>query len=409
MEYVEREEWTVEDWRKWREDKLQRTLYNARKYVPYYKKYWESDKKSNSYEILENWPILTKQKINESPDLFIDIRYKKNKLYHDHTSGTTGTPLDIYLDHDSVKEQYALFDARVRYKFDLTIDDTWAIIGSQRVTDINRNFPPFWVYNISLNQLYFSSLHIAKWTINDYIFALRKYQPKYLLGYTNAIYELGKGMSEKQVSFPMKAVITNAEPLYDYQRESIANVFQCPVVETYGQAELVCMANTFPNGKMYESPDMGIKEIINISNYEEGQFGKLIATGLLNKAMPFIRYNTNDLISINNKHEIGTLPEFGKILGRQDDIIKLKDGRKIVQIDGIFSSDLNILQGQIIQEDFSDFTIKVTPLKKWLDTHEKILRNNLSKRLGDVRINIQVCDVIKKTWAGKFRVIKSKI
>ena len=82
-------------------------------------------------------------------------------MYHDHTSGTTGTPLDIYIDHDSVKEQYALFEARVKYKYDLKIDDTWAIIGSQRVANINRNYPPFWVYNMASSQLYFSSFHLC--------------------------------------------------------------------------------------------------------------------------------------------------------------------------------------------------------------------------------------------------------
>ena len=43
--------------------------------------------------------------------------------------------------------------------------------------------------------------------------------------------------------------------------------------------------------------------------------------------------------------------------GRKDDIIILEDGRKIVQIDGVFTSELNIVHGQIIQEDYSNFTI----------------------------------------------------
>ena len=105
--YLERESWSKKKWQEWVDSQLNETLHNARKYVPFYQKYWSKSEKS--YENLKNWPIITKHTINEAPDLFIDSRYRKSKLYHDHSSGTTGTPLDIYMDYDSVKEQYDLF------------------------------------------------------------------------------------------------------------------------------------------------------------------------------------------------------------------------------------------------------------------------------------------------------------
>ena len=37
----------------------------------------------------------------------------------------------------------------------------------------------------------------------------------------------------------MTVAITNAEPVYDYQRATIAQAFNCPVRETYGMAEIV--------------------------------------------------------------------------------------------------------------------------------------------------------------------------
>ena len=405
--YLEREAWTKKQWKEWVDSKLNKTLYNARKYVPFYQKYWlESEK---SYEDLKNWPIITKHKINKSPSLFIDTRFKKSQLYHDHTSGTTGTPLDIYLDYDSVKEQYALFEARVKKKYNVELEDSWAIIGAQRVTNINQKSPPYWVYNLSLKQLYLSSLHIATWSVLDYVNALKKYQPKFMIGYTNSIYELAIGMRDKNLNFKMKAVITNAEPLYEYQEKIIVEAFGCPVVETYGQAELVSFANRFPDGKMYESPEMGVTEIIDINQYEDGEYGKIIATGMLNKAMPLIRYDTNDLISNTKYHKDGLLPEYGKILGRKDDVIILQDGRKIVQIDGIFTSELNILQGKIIQEDYTEFTIKVVPGPYWEDRNKDVIYRNLIERLGNVEINIELCEKIEMSWAGKFRVITSKL
>ena len=408
--YLERETWTESQLNNWRQDILIKTLCNARKYVPFYKNYWRG--KTKSYEQIENWPIITKKIINENPDLFIDQRFNKNKLYHDHTSGTTGTPIDIFLDYDSVKEQYALFEARVKIKYDLEFNDRWAIIGAQRVTSTEQKTPPYWVYNFSSKQLYFSALHIASWSVQDYYQAFVKYQPKYLIGYTNSIFELAKFMFSNNLTFKMKAIITNAEPVYDYQINAMKKVFDCPVVETYGQAELVCFANRFPDGVMYESPEMGYREIITIGDNNDQQFGKLIATGLLNKAMPLIRYDTDDLISTEFEKKMNnncSLPPFGKILGRNDDILVTQDGRKIVQIDGLFSSDLHILNGQIIQKTNTDFLIKVVPAAGWNKQSVLALKANFLERIQDGNIEIQVCDEIEKTWAGKFRVIKSDI
>jgi len=405
--YIERENWSKSEWKKWIDAQLEETLYNARKYTPFYQQYWMKSK--GSYEDLKNWPIITKEKINESPELFIDTRYNKSQLYNDHTSGTTGTPMDIYLDYNSVKEQYALFEARVKKKYNIGLDETWAIIGAQRVANVNRKKPPFWVYNYTSNQLYLSSLHIADWSVTDYFNALVKYQPKCMIGYTNSIYQLALGMKERNQIFNLKAVITNAEPLYEYQEKIIAEAFKCPVVETYGQAELVSFASRFPDGNIYESPEMGFTEVVDIDQYEDGEFGRLVATGMLNKAMPLIRYDTNDLISNITNHQEGSLPEYGKILGRKDDIIILEDGRKIIQIDGIFTSDLNILKGQIIQENLSDFIIKIIPSKNWIDSNKSIILNTLFERLGTVNIKIELCDKIENTWAGKFQVIMSKL
>ena len=405
--YLERESWNKKNWQEWIDSKLNETLYNAREYVPFYQKYWSECEKS--YEELKNWPIITKQKINEFPDLFIDARFKKSQLYHDHTSGTTGTPLDIYLDYDSVKEQYALFEARVKQKYNIELDEPWAIIGAQRVTDVNRKTPPFWVYNYASCQLYLSSLHIAKWSVTDYVNALVKYQPKYLVGYTNSIFELAREMLDENLKFPLKAIITNGESVNSIQKNIIESVFHCPVIETYGQAELVSFANTFPNGKMYLSPEMGSIEFGQKQKIDGINFAKLISTGFLNKAMPLIRYDTNDLVQDTIKHINGYLPEIGKVLGRNDDVLTLSDGRKIVQIDGIFTSDLKIRYGQIIQEDFDSFTINIVLENNWNDYYKSKLISALKERLGEVKININIMSSFEKTWAGKFRVITSRI
>ena len=81
----------------------------------------------------------------------------------------------------------------------------------------------------------------------------------------------------------------------------------------------------------------------------------------------------------------------------------------IVQIDGIFTSDLNIKKAQIIQNSFSDFKIRLVPTNKWENSKKDIIKHRLYNRLGKVNIEIEVCSEIKSNWAGKFRVIKSNM
>ena len=232
-----------------------------------------------------------------------------------------------------------------------------------------------------------------------------------MIGYTNSIYELANFMLSRNLKFRMKAIITNAEPLYDYQMRKINKAFKCPVVETYGQAELVCFANKFPDGQMYESPEMGFSEIVDINNQSERGFGKLISTGFLNKAMPLIRYDTDDLIFFkrkNIKNNI-SLPLFRRLIGRSDDILVTEDGRKVVQIDGIFSSDLKILNAQIVQKNITDFIIKVVPDEGWSDNSIETLKSKFLERIFNANVRIEICEEIEKTWAGKFQVIKSDL
>ena len=50
--YIEREEWTKKEWEKWIEDKLQKTLHNAKNNVPFYQKYW--DQTNEDFEVKDH-------------------------------------------------------------------------------------------------------------------------------------------------------------------------------------------------------------------------------------------------------------------------------------------------------------------------------------------------------------------
>jgi len=116
-EALERDTWTEPQWRSWQEERLAYILHRAATKVPYYRDQWQKRRASGdkaSWDYLENWPILEKETVRQYPEQFIDDDKNPHKMYVDHTSGTTGTPLKIYLSRKTIHQWYALYETRIR-------------------------------------------------------------------------------------------------------------------------------------------------------------------------------------------------------------------------------------------------------------------------------------------------------
>ncbi len=417
-EASERERWSQAQWHDWLQSRLPQILQQAVQSVPYYRDYWASQKGKagpQAYLNLENWPILTKEVVRQHPRDFLSDDCDPRKMIHEHTSGTTGTPLDLWQTKSAARLWYAIYEARTRGWNGVSRHDRWGILGAQKVVSPQRRKPPFWVWNAALKQLYLSAAHLAPWSSLSYIDAIEKYRLRYLLGYTNSLAYLAHSVLETGRKVELKVVITNGEPLSDVQRKTIQEAFNCPVCETYGMSEIACGAAECEAGTMHIWPDVGIIEIVDDAGnpVPAGNAGRIVATGLINGEMPLIRYDTRDrgsVPAVPKPCPCGRqLPALEKIYGRYDDVIITKDGRRLVQFDGIFDSGLHIKEGQIIQKSLEQFLVKVVPAAGWTDKDADQLRLALTRRLGEATVTIEPTAFIERTWAGKFRVIVSEM
>ena len=415
-EAYERESWEKDRWISWYERRIAFILNQAVHHVPYYQKYWQG--KKQSWELLENWPILKKQKIRENPSQFLIKGIKPRRLYKVHTSGSTGTPLTLYWSRKICQQWYALYEARIRQWYGVSRFDRWGILGGQLVTDIRRKSPPFWVWNQGLNQLYMSVYHIRHDNVRHYLNAMKKHRIVFLLGYPSALDAIARYGLEMNVSPPeLKVIITNAEPLFDHQRKRIEMFFQCPVRNTYGMAEIVAAGSECEYGIMHAWPEVGIIEVFDEmidQSIECNHPGRLICTGLINDVMPLIRYEVGDRghgIDWYYSCKCGRrLPKLKEVVGRLDDIIQTPDGRIIGRLDPVFKTDFPIQEAQIIQEELNFIRMKVVPSLNYNKNTEYLLIKRLRERLGDeIRIEIEIVESIPRTDRGKFRAVISKL
>jgi len=369
-EALKRDRWSREQWKAWQEESLARLLHRAATQVPYYREQWNERRRKgdkSSWEYLENWPLLDKEPLRENPEAFLADGCDPRRMFHEHTSGTTGKSLDLWWSRQTVRSWYALFEARCRVWHGLSRKDRWAILGGQVITPVQRRKAPFWVWNAALNQLYMSSYHLAPDLIPYYLNALARYRIKYILGYTSSLYELAQIVIESgRRDLKMEVVLCNAEPVFDYQREAIEAAFQCPVRETYGMAEAVAAASECREGRMHLWPEAGIIEVLEDNEGDAIQAsGALVCTGLMNMDMPLVRYRVGDrgrLSPASDQCDCGyKLPMLDSIEGRSDDVIYTTDGRRIGRLDPVFKSGLPIREAQIIQEGFDLIRVRYVP------------------------------------------------
>lgn len=163
-EALERDHWTKDQWTRWQENRLSYVLDRAATQVPFYRRQWNRRRLNGdnaSWAYLENWEVLEKRTLREKSAEFVADDCSRRKMYLDHTSGTTGTSLNLWSTAETVKAWYAIFEARARRWYGVSRNDRWAILGGQLVTPISRRKPPFWVWNAGLHQLYMSSYHLA--------------------------------------------------------------------------------------------------------------------------------------------------------------------------------------------------------------------------------------------------------
>jgi len=418
QEALERETWGSAQLEAWQQKHLAELLNHAATQVPYYRSYWQERRRRGdkaSWEELENWPVLSKEPLRTQPKAFLAEDHSKWRLFKMNSSGTTGKPITVWRDRDAMQGWYALFEARWRRWYGLHFNDRWAILGGKIITPVEQTEPPFWVWNHGLNQLYMSTLHIKPANVPAYLDALRQYKVVYLFGYVSSLRTLARMVLEQDLDVPpLRVVITNAEPLPQHQRDLIEKAFRCPVRNTYGMAESVAGASECEAGNMHLWPEAGVTEVLadkEDTRVAAGTDGRLIFTGLLNHAMPLVRYEVGDRGALSPKQQCScgrTLPQLERLVGRLSDNIVATDGRRIFQVDQTLYA-LAIKEAQMIQERLGEVRVKVIPAETYSQNDADLIIKRLQNLAGKLDVKVEVVDEIPRSANGKFRAVISKV
>lgn len=392
----------------WQNDRVRHILQSIRSKVPFYR---ESYKNLNtnivqSKDDLYLLPLLEKQSIRQNEMNFLANGLTPKSLWLEKTSGTTGTALRIYWPMSMVAQWWAITELMVRHVAGVSQEIPRAMMGGRPIVKGDTCKPPYWRYNKNWKQLYLSSYHISKKSSQAYIDALRKYESQWMTGYGSTIAALAENALERGLEpYPLKAVIVSGDTLLPGMRRSIETFFQCRCFDHYGQCEGVAMAMECPSGRKHVIPVIGIIEILREdgSYCRPGEIGEVVATGLLNDAMPLIRYRIGDYAawaedqhcSCGNPNPIIT-----DLMGRVDDYLITADGRKVGRL-AAFRRSPSIHSAQLVQDKPGHAFLLVRPGSNYKSADAEAVRADIMERVGKFAIDIIEVQEIPKTPQGK--------
>lgn len=400
--------------------KLKEIISHAYNTVPYYKREWDKiGFKPDDIKVFEDIrviPLVTKDIIQSNINEFISKQYKKEDLQVIYSGGSTGVPAIYYNEKNNNEIERAFMYSQ------------WKRVGFN-VHKINRMailrglVPSHGDYEVIGNKLILSSYLNQNCNLKEYFDILQEFNPDYIHAYPSIIFILANYIIDNKliVNMPrLKAILCGSENIYSAQKEIIQKAFGVRVYTWYGHSERGCLAGECEVSSLYHIfPQYGYAEVLDTQGNEvlgkDGK-GELVVTSFNRKAMPLIRFKTEDIIittsekcSCGRNHQV-----FKDVEGRTQDYLVTKKGRLIpgnvllpYDVLNIFD---HIAQYQFYQEKkgYCKFLVVKKPGYTSLD-EENILRELRKELTDDMQIEIEYVDEIPRTPSGKHMFLRTEL
>jgi phenylacetate-CoA ligase len=328
-----------------------------------------------------------------------------------HTSGSTGEPLNYYIDRQLAITINACVQRHYRW-CGVESDELIAVFRGTLIDEFGKEGHNYW--KLIGNQLHFSTFEMTDEVMAEYIKQVNKWKPALIRGYPSSIEILAKFISYQNVRIHSpKAIHTSSEMVSQEQREVIEKAFNAKLFDWYGHGESAVNAGECDKHEgLHLGMEFGYTEFIKTPETENmDNTYNIISTSLHNYSMPFIRYDTEDLALLGqDKCSCGrSLPLISKIVGRQADIIEGINGVKISPSSLVHfwkykvADDLSdIIFTQIIQKSKSLIQVKLVGQKT--DKNEKLIKEKLKSVLGDMQIEFHYLPKIPTGQKWRFTI-----
>ncbi len=284
-------------------------------------------------EILVGLPIATKSRLRDEPAAYRSAR-PAGRRFARHTGGSTGTPFAYDADAAALSGQWAAL-LRVWSWAGYRLGEPMVTVGGGSVAPEGGGGLRQRVYNGLRNNETVAAAALDEAGLVAALAALCAARPVMVYGYPALLHQLALAALAKGLEVPVpRAVITTSEMLFPGQRRTLEQAFGSPVFDQYGCNEVNLVAGECEAHRGWHyAPECCLLEIVDDDGQPvpPGGVGRIVGTSLDNRAMPFLRYDTGDLGSLDTEDcACGRgLPRLRTLEGRSRDLVRTPDGRAI--------------------------------------------------------------------------------
>ena len=404
--------------RQW--DALRKMVRHAFDTVPFYRRrFAEADVHPSdlrSWDDLHRLPILTKRDILLQGASLLSDQFDPKSLYCKQTSGSTGVPLRVFVDQESLQFKRACT---------LRADEWSGWRFGERVAMLWGN-PPYLkrglrgrLRNALLERAcYLDTLKMDEATLAAFARQLRRSQPGLIFGHAHSVYLFADYLrSTGQPGIRPHGIITSAMVLHDWQRRVIEEVFRCPVTNRYGceEVSLIACECEHHHGLHVNADGVYVEVVRDGGTAVPGEAGSVVVTDLSNRAMPLIRYQVGDVAALKEgRCPCGRgLPMLERLEGREADYVTTARGELIsgISLTENFACELpGVAQLQIIQETVQRFRFRMVRGPAFGPATLDRLDELVARRFGPgTEYECEYVDKIPQEPSGKYRFCISRV
>lgn len=359
---------------------------------------------------IEDFPIVDKTVIRANAELFISNKFDKSHLIRIVTSGSTGTPFEVF--HDRGKRNRNSADTIVfARRAGFNVGDRLFYLKIWSASN-HKNSLTAWLQNVEP----FDVLRLDDKELDRLMSLLGTGRKKGVLGYASALEQVCKFLERNPGKIPSRSNITSAlsmsEALSDHTKEKFKEYFNIDLYARYSNLENGILAQQFKeSGNSYRINTASyLVEIFKLNEDRPagaGEMGRIVITDLYNFGMPMIRYDTGDIgkFKVTEDGQIDS-SILEHIEGRKLDLLFDTKGELISSY--IMYKNMwkytEITQYQLVQYGKKDYLFKINVDKEFRKEAE--LKKEFIAYLGsDANFNVEYVSEIPLLSSGKRKKI----
>ena len=312
---------------------------------------------------------------------FVDRPENEGRLFlgkyiASHTSGSQGQPMLIVQHRALAKLLFSLQVSRGNNRgiSPAEIARRFADPARMAIVTLKRGFyPSAAVFEFMPREVrpFLDILWLSQ-TDADVVEALNAYRPTILTAYAGVLEELALAAEagRLRIGERLTQIVSNSEALTDRAKARIEAAFGLHVMNNYATGECTFLSNGCPtDGGAHLNVDWSILEVVDARGHpvEPGTPGsKVLVTNLANMALPFIRYEVGDVVTMAaGPCRCGSrLPRVERIEGRTADTFWIEaDGGYRQLISSVFKNAFDytreVREWRATQVDRNRFGIEV--------------------------------------------------